>query len=212
MTHAGTPPARDVLGASLRDDLAGIRARLEACARNEAVAPAAAPAASARLLHTGSAFGLSAFERDLLLLCAAVALDAEVAAHCEAINRQPGHAWATFALASRVLDDAHWSALLPTAPLRYWRLLDIDTPGADSLALARLRVCERALHHLAGLVYLDESLHAWLTPCPEAGGLWSTQEAAAVRVRVRAHATVPAGCQIGQIGTQSTRIVEQGLG
>ncbi len=182
MTRASATPPREVLGASLRGDIAGIRARLGTFARDGAVPPAAAPVESTLLLEASSAFGLSPFERDLLLLCAAVELDAEVATHCATITGHPGHTWATFALASRVFDEAHWSALLPTSPLRYWHLLDVDTPRADSLALARLRISERALHHLTGLVYLDESLHAWLAPCPEVGALWPTEEAAAVRV------------------------------
>ena len=52
---------------------------------------------------------------------------------------------------------------LPSAPLRYWRLVDLDPRRDGSLSHARLLIGERTLHHLLGLVYLDDSLHALLS-------------------------------------------------
>jgi vesicle-fusing ATPase len=98
-------------------------------------------------------FGLSTFERDLLLLCAGVELDARFAALCHA----PGNRSApTFSLALAALPDAHWNALTPTAPLRYWKMIEVG-PG-DTLVTAPLRIDERILHYLAGVSYTDERL------------------------------------------------------
>jgi len=101
------------------------------------------------------AFGLSSFERDLLLLCAGVELDPALAA---AVAGAAGSSRSlpTFGLALAVLDEPHWSALSPAGPLRRWRLIEpLDGP---SLTASPLRVAERVLHAIAGLDYLDEQL------------------------------------------------------
>jgi hypothetical protein len=118
------------------------------------------PAALARrppaLEQIETLFALSAFEHDLLLLCAGMELDAEFAPLCAAAQGDPSRGWPTFALALAVLDAPHWSALAPDAPLRRWKLLEV-TPGA-MLTQAALRIDERVLHHLAGVAHLDERL------------------------------------------------------
>ncbi len=96
-------------------------------------------------------FGLSAFERELLLLCAGAEMDAGLAA------RGP----VTFALALAVLDSPHWSALTPAAPLRRFRLIEIE-PG-HGLTAAPLHIDERVLHYLAGLNRLDQRLAGLLS-------------------------------------------------
>jgi hypothetical protein len=103
-----------------------------------------------------TAFGLSTFERDLLLLCAGVEMDSGVAAQCAACDAAPGRRYATFALALAMLEDPHWSALTPVGPLRRWRLLDVKDDQA--LTTSRLIVDERVLHYLAGVNYLDPRL------------------------------------------------------
>jgi hypothetical protein len=101
------------------------------------------------------AFGLSPFERSLLLLCAGVEMDAQFAAACATASGRP-----TFALAFSVLDEPHWSALTPASPLRRRRLIEIE-PG-HALAMAPLRIDERILHFLAGINLLDPRLHPLL--------------------------------------------------
>ncbi len=109
-------------------------------------------------------FGLSRFERDLLLLCAGVELDAEMAALCAQAAGDPARAHPTFSLALGALPEAHWSALSPDAPLRRWRLIE---PGdGPSLTQAPLRIDERVLHCLAGVRQLDERLAALLEVLP----------------------------------------------
>src|SRR6185436_69087 len=104
-------------------------------------------------------FGLSPFERDVLLLCAGVELDAAFAA---AVRAASEGARPTFALALAALEGGHWSALAPGAPLRWWRLVE-PGPG-DTLATAPLRADERVVHFLAGVDALDERLHGIAEP------------------------------------------------
>jgi AAA+ superfamily predicted ATPase len=115
------------------------------------------PPASVRLTE---AFGLSPFERDVLLLCAATELDGSVAPLCAHAAGDLARPYPTFGLALAVLAEPHWSALAPVAPLRRWRLIELVNAGFEPLANTRLRIDERVLHHLAGLDYLDERLTA----------------------------------------------------
>lgn len=155
--------ARDPAGGpslqnGLQDELDRIARRLrggEGDARPDREADAAQPIDA--LVH---AFDLSPFERDVLLMCAGVELDAGCAAAvatlagvAEGVAAQP-----TFAIALAGLAGAHWSALAPTAPLRRWRLVDVG-PG-PSLVASPLRIDERILHYLTGLQHLDERLTA----------------------------------------------------
>jgi hypothetical protein len=102
-----------------------------------------------------SAFGLSAFESDLLLLCAGVELDAGFARLCAAAQRDQRRC-ATFGLALAALPHPHWSAFSPAAPLRYWRLIEL-TPG-ETLIGSALRIDERVLHYLTGVDAFDDRL------------------------------------------------------
>src|SRR5690348_12442916 len=118
-----------------------------------------APAALERLCEV---FGLSAFERDTLLLCAGIELDGRFAALCASAHGDPARPWPTFGMALAVLDEAHWSALLPQAPLRRWRLVD---PGqGDVITTAPLRIDESVLHYLTGLESPDERLAGIIVP------------------------------------------------
>ncbi|MGV9847833.1 AAA family ATPase [Streptomyces sp. NPDC003442] len=105
-------------------------------------------------------FGLSAFERQLVLLVAAAELDPTAAARCAAASGDPARAYPTFSLALAALDEPHWSALTPVSPLRRWRLIDLD--DETRLTTSRLRIDERILHFLAGSPYLDARLHGLL--------------------------------------------------
>jgi len=96
-------------------------------------------------------FGLTPFERDVLLLAAGVELDSGLAAACAAA--QGAQAAPMFSLALAALPAPHWSALLPERPLRRWRLVEPD--GAASLTRAALRIDERILHFVAGLNVMD---------------------------------------------------------
>ncbi len=105
-----------------------------------------------------SAFGLSSFERKVLLMCAGAEMDSSLAARFAALGNQS--AAPTFSLALAAFEDAHWSALSPDRPLRYWNLVEVL--GGDTLTTGRLRIQERVLHYLAGLQGVDERLQAFV--------------------------------------------------
>src|SRR5438105_280300 len=83
-------------------------------------------------------FGLSDFERRVLLLCAAVELDGHFASSCSAAPGSGGNTWPSFGLALATFPDAHWDALANSAPLRRWRLIELC--GDGPLATSRLRI------------------------------------------------------------------------
>jgi hypothetical protein len=112
-------------------------------------------------------FGLSPFERDVLLLCAGVELDSAFAPLCAAAQGDPARPYPTFSLALAALPEAHWSALSPAAPLRRWRLIEIG--GGAVLTASPLRIDERVLHHLAGVAHLDERVAGMIEPVRPAG-------------------------------------------
>lgn len=101
-------------------------------------------------------FGLSPFERDILLLCAGMELDSKFPPLCAAAGGDPKRQYPTFGLALSVFPCAHWSALSPGSPLRWWRLIEMGS--GDSLAYSPLHIDERVLHYLAGVLALDERL------------------------------------------------------
>ena len=123
-------------------------------------AQAAMPAPAA-IDHAAARFAMSPFERELLLLCAGVEMDAELAALCAAA-RPGSRGGATFGLALAALADPHWSALTPVHPLRRWRLIEAVDDAA--FTTARLRIDERVLHYLAGINYLDPRIQPMLRP------------------------------------------------
>ena len=107
-----------------------------------------------------AAFGLSRFERDILLLCAGVELDAGFAQTVATAQSDARLTFPTFSLALAALGEPHWSALSPVAPLRRWRLIEID--NRDSLSTGKIRIDERVLHYLAGVPHLDDRLSGLL--------------------------------------------------
>jgi hypothetical protein len=104
---------------------------------------------------------LTSFERDLLLLCAGPELDLGFASLCSRAGSGPvpgGSRLPSFALASVVLPEVHWSAFTPAGPLRRWHLIEMG--DGDTLISSPLRVDERVLHYLLGINYQDERLGA----------------------------------------------------
>jgi hypothetical protein len=160
--HAGLSPSEpDVLRPSL-EELA-----------------AALPAPSA-FDTLSAAFGLSAFERQVLLLCAGIELDATFAPLCAAAQGDPQRNYPTFSLALAALPAAHWSALSPEAPLRQWQLIQVEPSRA--LTRSPLRVDERVLHYLVGISNLDTRLDGIARPLTAPSELTPSQTALADQV------------------------------
>jgi hypothetical protein len=156
-------------------------------ALQEAAGAMPAPPALETLAET---FGLTAFERDLLLMCAGMELDSSFAALCAAAQGDPRRAYPTYSLALAALPGAHWSAVTPAEPLRRWRL--VEAVSGDTLTSSPLRVDECVLHYLAGAAHLDERLQGLVEPLHvpdelppshhalvhQIAGLWSRTEGA----------------------------------
>jgi len=98
-------------------------------------------------------FGLSGFERSVLLLAAGPELVAATAGELAATGGGPR---ASFGLALSLLPDAHWSAITPPGPLRRWSLVRLVDPTSPTRS--PLLADERVLHHLTGAGYLDPGL------------------------------------------------------
>ena len=127
------------------------------CAAEELEAAEAVTPPPAMVL-LGNSFGLSRFEKDILLLCAAMELDTRIASLCAEAQGNAQRTYPTFALAMSLFDDPAWSSLSPEGPLRHWRLIEINQPGAQPLTTSALRADERIVNFLKGLNYLDDRL------------------------------------------------------
>ena len=107
-------------------------------------------------------FALSSFERDILLLCAAMELDPCFGALCSLAHGDDNKKYPTFGLAMEIFGNSHWNAFLPSSPLRRWQLIEIGNGMA--LTLSPLKINERILHCLIGLQHLDEQLSNFIEP------------------------------------------------
>jgi hypothetical protein len=122
-------------------------------------------------------FDLSLFERDVLLLCAAMDFDSRTASLCSAVQGDERRNYPTFSLTLSALPDAHWNALTPDGPLRAWQLVELE--GGRTLTHSPLRIDERILHYLAGSSMLDERLAGLLLPLSPIEELVPSQESLA---------------------------------
>jgi len=146
-------------------DPASSTVALEGAAEQRAAAAQADPPPALPLL--AQRLGLSDFEADTLLLCAACELDPDIGRLISAVQGPGSPPHPSFALALRLFDEPSWDALSPHRPLRFAHLLDINQPGATPLTAAALRADERIVHFIKGLNDLDERLSSLLTPINE---------------------------------------------
>ncbi len=161
----------------LEASLARVRRRLERHAAGEADAAAEPPVEGFEIAGQPPAlealagiFGLSPFERDVLLLAAGPDLGAA------GFPARP-----TFGLALAALEQPAWAALTPEGALRYWRLIELE-PGGGGLASTPLYAAERVLHYLRGLEVLDERLAGMVEPLPVPRRLVPSQARVAERL------------------------------
>ncbi len=139
-------------------------------------------------------FGLSHFERDVLVLSAAIELNADFAPLCATAQNDSSRNYPTFGLALAALPEAHWSALAPAAPLRYWRLIELGAGGV--VTLSPLRIDERILHYLTGVRSPDERLADLFEAAHHSDELPASRAALAVRIaaaltRAAEHSSLP---------------------
>lgn len=154
------------------------------------------------LVLLGQQLGLSAFEQDILLLCAAPELDMRIAALCAQAQGDANRAYPTFALALALFDEPAWDALSPDRPLRYWRLIEINQPGATPLTTSPLRADERLVSYLKGLNRLDDRLSTVLFAVSPGDVTALTPSQLAIVNDLIAHwqaAATPAGLPVAQL-------------
>ncbi|HLK88347.1 MAG TPA: AAA family ATPase [Polyangia bacterium] len=113
------------------------------------------------LARLGAVLGLSTFERDLLLLTAAVQVDPTLLAAAG----KPADVRPTLGLAFALLGENAWGALSPGSPLQRYHLLVADP--TDLYLLAPLRIDESVLAFLLGASASDGravDLVEWVHP------------------------------------------------
>ena len=111
-------------------------------------------------------FGLSQFEKNLLLLCLAMEMSTEVADLCAKAQGRANRPYPTFALALVLFPEgSDRAALSSQGPLRHWQLLEIIQPGSQALLNSSLRIDERIANYLFGLPGdLDDRLMPLIAP------------------------------------------------
>jgi len=107
-------------------------------------------------------FRLSAFERDVLIICAGMELDAGFAELVASIQGEQSFFQPSFGLALAALPGAHWSAVSPGGALRYWRLLEVNK--MQLVTRSPLKIDEHILHYIAGIAELDDKLKEIAVP------------------------------------------------
>lgn len=138
--------------------------------------PEAAPAALTEaenldepppLILLAKRLGLSTFERDVLLLAAAMELDTRVAPLCARAQHDQQKPYPTFALALTMFEHPAWDVMSPERPLRRWQLIDINQTRAEPLTMSGFRADERIVNYIKGLNHVDERLRPLLRPVPQ---------------------------------------------
>ncbi len=141
-----------MIRSGLDEALAQIRAQLTALAEGKPPPPFAPPRDSP-FPALGRIFRLTKAEIQLLALATGGEIDA---ATLEAARAASGAPVIDVRLAERLAGPAIWDALVPEAPLRRWRMIELR--GAGLLHTREIRLDERVLHALLGAQYLDARL------------------------------------------------------
>lgn len=171
-------PADDWLTDNQRALMAEVAA-LGATLRGESADPPTAPPQPGALDAVCDTFRLSDFERAVIVACAAPELDGTFAQLLGEAQGNSGHGAPTFGLCLTALPGAHWSALLPDSPLRYWHLVEL---GSGGLTTAPLAIDEWLLHVLTGTVGLDQRLAPLLTRLDDAAAVATGGQRAAAEL------------------------------
>lgn len=176
--------------------------------RTTRAAPPAESLAPPALAVLSRALGLSEFEARVLFLSSATEFDAGIAALFAQVTGEPSRAYATFGLAFNLFDEPSWDAMSPERPLRYWRLIEINQPGAQPLTGSALKADERIINYIKGLNYLDDRLSPLFDAMDDAVPALSPSHAAvAAEIEARLRAGGATVCQLAGIDAASKRAV-----
>jgi ATP-dependent 26S proteasome regulatory subunit len=107
-------------------------------------------------------FQLTEFERNVLLLCAAMECDSSLGSLCGQALGNIQVPYPTIILTMKILPGANWNAWTADAPLRHWQLIQIN--GGMTHTQSQLRIDERIFHYLLGLKTQDERLKSIISP------------------------------------------------
>jgi hypothetical protein len=151
---------------------------MEIAAAAESLADAQRSSPPPALVLLADAFELSSFERDVVLLCAAMTLDTRTGALCARAHQDAHLRYPTFALAMSVFDEPDWAAIAPTGALRSERLVEDEATPGEPLTLRALSTDERIVHFLKGLNVVDERLARLLRPVWSPSGALPPSQAA----------------------------------
>lgn len=130
-------------------------------ARQTAAANLPAPS---RLEQLCTTYGLSTFERDILLLCVAMELDPSLPSLLAEAHGNQQMVYPTLSIALAALNSPHLNATKPTAPLRRWQLIDVGQGMA--LTQSPIKIDESILYYLAGEDYQDNRISNLIKPQP----------------------------------------------
>jgi len=109
-----------------------------------------------RLKSLVELFQLSEFEKKILLMGVGVELDASFGKLIAEIQGDASRQMPTLSLALSLFPEAHWSAITPEGPLRYWQLIVLNK--STVLTNASFSVDEIILHYLTGIDVMDTRL------------------------------------------------------
>lgn len=110
-------------------------------------------------------FGLTNFEKSVLLLCIAIELRPKIMELCSLAQKSSRFAYPTFGLALKLIPDSHWSAITPMAPLRKFLLIEF---AVDELLVpvtqTPIIINERVLHYVRGIAFIADELRFFVKP------------------------------------------------
>ena len=166
-------PAHEA-GVAAPQPVAALPAAPTTTAGPDDIAAAAAAVASAEAADPPPAFvlvarrfGLTDFERNVLLLCVAAELDPSVPELCGRAQGDTRLDHPTFALAFNLFDQPTWEPLRPDRPLRHFNLIEIYQPPGTPLTRSILRVDERVVGYVKGATFVDDLLTTFLVSLDE---------------------------------------------
>ena len=101
-------------------------------------------------------FNLSSFEKKILLVCAGQELDKQFSGVISTLLSNTSRESPSLSMLLAAFSDAHWSAITPEGPLRYWHFIELNK--SNVLTNATCSIDEQILHYLTGIDYLDHRL------------------------------------------------------
>jgi hypothetical protein len=151
--------------ASLGAELIRVRNILDQHAGRLVAEPAAALPTDATMVSAldrlCETFELGPFERDLVVLCAGVETDADLAERCASAQGNPQWTRPTVGFVLATLPGANWHALSPSGALRRMEILRPE--AASELVRMPLGIDEAVLHFLLDGTYRDPELEGIAT-------------------------------------------------